>query len=105
MKTLQVSESQSVQPQAGCSVIEGLAEGALVSSSVAVVKVASTVAEPVVAITPKISSPSTSEPPSFTTVTTPEAPITTVTELLLLQLWELCGYSQLPAATILPVAL
>lgn len=92
-----------ISSQVGASGIKSLAEAAFVSSS-SVVAMA-TAPEPVATATmsPKASSPSTSEPSA--TVTTAEASVTTVSELLLLQLWELCGYSQLPTATVLPIVL
>lgn len=96
-----------ISPQVDTSVIKSLAEAAFLSSFV--VAVATTaVPEPVTTATvsSEIPSPSTSEPSSsVAAVTASKAPVATVTELLLLQFWEFCGYSQLPTATILPVLL
>lgn len=76
------------------------------SSSVVAMATATPEAVTTATVSPKITPPPTSEPSSsVTTVTTAKASVATVTELLLLQLWELCGYSQLPTATILPVLL
>lgn len=79
-------------PQTGMSIIKSLTEVAFVSSSVVAT---ATVPEP-----PEISAPSASEPPS-----TSSSSFRAVVKLLLLQLWELCGYSQLPTATIPPALL
>lgn len=82
-----------ISPQAAISIIKSLIEAALVTSSV--VAIAATA----VPGAPEISPPSASESPSSC------SSVRALTELLLLQLWELCGYSQLPTATILPVVL
>lgn len=81
-------------PQVGNSIIKSLTEAAFVYSSV--VAIATTA----VPEAPEISPPSTSEPSSSSS-----SSVSAVTELLLLQLWELCGNSQLPTATILPALL
>lgn len=106
--TASPGEWQSViSPHVGTSVIKRLAEAAFVSSSV--VAIATTAApEPVATATAssETPSPSTSESSSsVATVATAKAPVAAVTELLLLQLWEFCGYSQLPTATVCPVLL
>jgi len=95
IKTNRVIDSPE-NPQVGTSVIKSLAEVAFMSSSVVAIAT-STTPEPVATatISPEIASPSTSEPSS----------VTTVTKLLLLQLWELSGYSQLPTTTVFPVLL
>lgn len=97
-----------ISPQVGTSIIKSLAEAAFLSSSVApsVVAIAASAPEAVTTATvsPEISPSTTSETTSpVTTVTAAKA--STVIELLFFQLWELCGYSQLPTATILPVLL
>lgn len=78
--------------QVGNSIIKSLTEAAFVSSPVVAIAT-TTVPE-----APGISPPSTSEPSSSSSVSA-------VIELLLLQLWELCGNSQLPTATIPPALL
>ena len=83
-----------ISPQAAVSIIKSLTEAALVTSS-SVVAIATTA----VPEAPRISAPSASESSSS------RSSVRALTELLLLQLWELCGYSQLPTATILPVVL
>lgn len=89
-----------ISPRVGTSIIKSLAEVAFVPSSV--VAIAASAATTVTEAT-ETPPPSTSKPSS--SVTAAKASVTTVIELLLLQLWELCGYSQLPTATILPVVL
>lgn len=99
-----MGNSQSYQSQGGSSVIKSLTEAAFLSSSSVVVKATTAILEPVTTATvsPEISSSSTSE---ASTAVTAEPSVTAIIELLLLQLWKLCGYSQLPTATVLPVVL
>lgn len=94
-----------ISPHISTLVIKRLVECAFVSPSVvAVAAAAAVVPEPVATATvsTETPSPAASEPSSVTTVTTAKASVTTVTELLLLQLWQLCGHSELPTATVLP---
>lgn len=94
-----------ISPHISTLVIKRLVECAFVSPSVvAVAATAAAVPEPVATATvsTETPSPAASEPSSVTTVTTAKASVTTVTELLLLQLWQLCGHSELPTATVLP---
>lgn len=97
-----------ISPQVGTSVIKSLAEVAFVSPSVVAIATTTAAPEPVTTATvsPEIPASSTSEPSSsVTAVTATEASVATITHLLLLQLWELCGYSQLPTATVCPTLL
>lgn len=90
-----------ISPRVGTSIIKSLAEVAFVPSSV--VAIAASAATTTVTEATETPPPSTSKPSS--SVTAAKASVASVIELLLLQLWELCGYSQLPTATILPVVL
>lgn len=81
-----------INPQVSNSIIKSLTEAAFVSSSV--VAIATTA----VPEAPEISPPSASEPSSSSSVST-------IIELLFLQLWELCGNCQLPTAAISPLLL
>lgn len=93
-----------ISPQISTLVIKRLVECAFVSPSVVAVATAAAVPEPVATATASTETPSpaASESSSVTTVTTAKASVTSVTELLLLQLWQLCGHSELPTATVLP---
>lgn len=95
-----------ISPHIITLVIKRLVECAFVSPSAVAVAAAAAAAipEPVATATASTETPSpaASEPSSVTTVTTAKASVTTVTELLLLQLWQLCGHGELPTATVLP---